>query len=87
MAGTATHTKTYVELTMWASTIPVDPPVPEHWRGPVVGERCCAPDSCEEELQSGEECYYVTELPRVAGREQPVCWRHIHPNTGPVVVR
>lgn len=78
-----TFTKTYNLLDAWAESTPV------HWTdkgGPKVGDSCCVP-GCEETLQKGEVYYYVTQFERdVNDKEQPVCWRHVRPDQGPVTV-
>ena len=78
---TCTHTKTYAELSAWASTLP--------WgsgdHSPIVGD-LCAEERCDEPLLADEVCYAVTELPK-AGEQQPwVCWRHVRPDDGPIKV-
>lgn len=76
-------------MTPWASTIPWDCLVREtgccavnHNHSPMANDPCAV---CSEPLAVDEECYYVTELDRVRGREPAVCWRHVG-RTGPLVV-
>lgn len=65
----ATCTKTYAIMDAWAER-PADVEVP------------CA--VCAKDIPVNEVYYYVTQLDRdESGREQPVCWRHIHPDRGP----
>jgi hypothetical protein len=91
---TRTHTKTFVLYDAWAQTFPWDCLIrdtgcvsPDHRHSPMTGDTCAEPQ-CDEPLRSGEVCYAVTELPREHGqRSEPwVCWRHIHPDDGPVRV-
>ncbi len=68
-----TYVKTYALMDAWAQTFPRVPDGP------------CA--VCEEPIPGKEVCYYVTQLDRDEdGHEQPVCWRHIRPDEGPLVV-
>jgi hypothetical protein len=47
----------------------------------------CAVETCSERLLFGGSCYAVTQYPRdERGREQWVCWRHVRPGAGPVIV-
>lgn len=85
-----THTKTFTLYDAWASTIPWNCLVretncchPTHDHDTMVGQICAEPQ-CDQPLREGEECYYVTQLPAVDGREQAVCWRHVRPDQGPV---
>lgn len=78
---TRTYTKTYALLSAWASTFPWT--CTDHNHSPLVGDLCAVED-CRESLVAGEECYYVTELPRRNGVEQAVCWRHVRPDGGPI---
>lgn len=67
-----THTKTYTLMHAWAQTF-------------VDDVTACSVELCQKPMLPGEVVYYVTELDRDEnGREQPVCWRHIHPDSGPV---
>lgn len=91
---TVTHTKTYALLDAWASTQPWDCLVREttcvsatHSHSPMVDQPCAVED-CREPLRDREVCYYVTQLGRDAdGHEQAVCWRHVRPDQGPIVVK
>jgi hypothetical protein len=66
-----TYTKTYTLLDAWAER-PADP-----------GGATCAVDG--KDIPPGEVHYYVTQLGRDEnGREQPVCWRHVRPDDGPL---
>jgi hypothetical protein len=82
-ALTRTHTKTYALLTAWASTIPWTCTDPAHSHSPMARQPCAIGD-CREPLRADEECYYVTELPRIDSVEQAVCWRHVRPDDGPI---
>jgi hypothetical protein len=79
-----THTRTYNTLDPWAQTTPHDHPavgcraVHVH-----AGDPCAVPD-CGEPIPAGEVCYAVVELPRVGRGERWVCWRHVHPDQGPL---
>lgn len=86
MTRCCTHTKTYTLMDAWASTLPlaVDRVKPCN-TGPVVGDGCAVED-CDYSLRAGEECYSVTQLPEVDGRNQWVCWRHVQPDRGPITV-
>jgi hypothetical protein len=86
---TRTHTKTYALLSAWASTFPWDCLVnvptrccsKTHDHGALVGDICAAPQ-CDEPLRIDEECYLVTE----PGIDTAVCWRHVRPDDGAIVV-
>ncbi len=68
-----TYVKTYALMDAWASAFPR------------ISDGPCA--VCEEPILGKEVCYYVTQLDRDEdGNEQPVCWRHIRPDMGPLVV-
>jgi len=84
---TRTHTKTYALMNAWASTLPWEPcGKPWHRHTPMAGQLCAVGD-CREPLKAREECYYVLELPTGEdGAEQAVCWRHVRPDEGPIVV-
>lgn len=84
---TRTYTKTYALLDAWASTLPwEDCGEVDHRHSPMVNQACAVED-CREPLKAREECYYVTQLDRDAdGNEQAVCWRHVRPDQGPIVV-
>lgn len=67
---TCTYVRTYALMDAWASR-PAD----------AEGADCAV---CDEHVPAGEVYYYVTQLDRGGdGREQPVCWRHVHPDEGP----
>lgn len=67
---TVTHTRTYALMDAWAQR-----PAEKE------GATC---DACTKGIPAGELYYYVTQLDRDEnGREQPVCWRHVHPDEGP----
>jgi hypothetical protein len=69
---------------------------PEHDHDAMVGDPCAVTD-CRKPLRTGETCYQVTELKRITApppqdrqgrvreRSQYVCWRHAHPDSGPLV--
>lgn len=84
---TRTYTKTYALMDAWASTLPwEDCGKPGHRHSPMAGQICAA-EGCEHQLRAREQCYYVTQLDRDAdGNEQAVCWRHVHPDGGPILV-
>jgi hypothetical protein len=66
-----THTKTYTLMDAWAQCIADD------------DGATCAVDA--KDIPAGEVYYYVTQLDRDEnGNEQPVCWRHVRPNEGPL---
>lgn len=60
MTVTRTHTKTYVLLNAWASTVPWTCDTPGHTHSPMVGDPCAVP-RCREQLQAHETVYAVTE--------------------------
>lgn len=85
MTITRTYTRTYARLNAWASTMPWACTQAGHWHTPRV-DQPCAVDDCRKPLKAREEVYYVVELPRVDGVEPAVCWRHVRPDHGPIVV-
>jgi hypothetical protein len=73
MPVTRTHTKTYVLLDPWASTIPWDCLVrdtrcchPTHDHDPMVGDPCAVED-CRKSLLADETCYAVVQYRRISG--------------------
>jgi hypothetical protein len=73
MPVTRTHTKTYVLLDPWASTIPWDCLVrdtrccnPTHDHSPMVGDPCAVED-CRKPLVADETCYAVVQYGRITG--------------------
>ncbi len=68
-----------------------------HDHAPVVGDPCAVPE-CGRPLRGREVCYAAVEYPARTGpppgnpagphrqREQWVCWRHIRPADGPIVL-
>jgi hypothetical protein len=88
-----THTKTWELLTPWAETQPWECLIretgcvsPTHNHDPMVGDEC-AVGRCRAKLKEREVCYAVTEIPRPeGGSERWVCWRHVRPDDGPIVV-
>jgi hypothetical protein len=81
---TRTHTKTYALMDAWASTLPWTCDTAGHTHSPMADQPCAIKD-CHEPLKANEQCYYVTQLDRdEQGNEQAVCWRHVHPDDGPI---
>jgi hypothetical protein len=81
---TCTYTKTYTLMDAWASTLPWVCDTWGHTHSPMADQPCAV---CREPLKAGEVCYYVTQLDRdEQGSEQAVCWRHVRPDEGPIVV-
>jgi hypothetical protein len=98
MTTTRTHTKTFTQLSSWASTTPAD-----YGDMPRPGSPCAVP-RCGQPLKANEIIYAVTEtggpdapepIPCTSNPElttadcghghQWVCWRHIRPDDGPIV--
>lgn len=80
-----TYTKTFALFDAWAESTPLENDAPGG--GPRIGDPCAGP-GCDDHLRRDEVYYYVTQLERDAqGREQPVCWRHVRPDKGPIRCR
>lgn len=83
MEDMATEPKIYPLMDPWAESTPISTGTNG---GPRVGDPCCVVH-CDKTLQKGEVYYYVTELGRdTNGNEQPVCWRHVRPDKGPITI-
>lgn len=91
---THTYVKTFALYDAWAQTVPWDCLIRQtsccsaaHNHSPMADDICAEPQ-CDEPLRLDEACYAVTQLSRKPGeRHEPwVCWRHVHPDDGPVKV-
>jgi hypothetical protein len=82
---THTYVKTYALMDAWAQSFPWDCLIrptnccsPTHDHAVMVDDICAAPQ-CDEPLKDREACYRVVQV------EGYVCWRHVHPDDGPLL--
>jgi len=86
-------TQTCAPIEAWGSTFPWTCLIRQtsccstiHDHIPMVGDPC-AFDGCDEPLLVDEECYFVAGVPQDPwGRHRAVCWRHVRPGEGPLIV-
>lgn len=85
-ALTHTYTKTYALMNAWAQSFPWDCLIREtscvsatHGHAVMVDQPCAVED-CRKPLRDREVCYRVVEV------DGYVCWRHVRPDDGPLLV-